>query len=719
MDYNDFLKSKMIEYQPTGIDVPKNNLNNKMSDFQKDITLWALKKGRSAIFAGCGLGKTFMFLEWANQLVKIGKNIIILAPLAVSFQILEEGNKFGIPVNLCNSQSDVINGINVTNYEKLSKFIPSVFGGVIIDESSCLKDFSSKTKNMIIDYFRYTPFKLASTATPAPNDYMELGNHSEFLGIMDYNEMLSMFFIHDGGNTSKWRLKKHAENEFWRWVASWSVMLSCPEDLGYDNKEYILPPIKYHQIIVKKNKPKIGQLYAVNAHTLKQQLKARKNSIKERVEACAKLVNSSNDYFTIWCNLNDESSLLSKLISDSVEIKGSDKPNIKEHALINFARGNIKRLITKPSIAGFGMNFQHCHKICFVGIDHSFERFYQTVRRSWRFGQKHSVDVYIFTAEEEGEVIKNIQRKEENFKKMLKGVISATQEINKKNINVHKSVYTDTENNTFNIIKGKNWKIYHGDSVKIIKQVDTDSIDFIIYSPPFENLYVYSNRIEDMGNSKNTKEFFRHFSYLVRELYRVLAPGRLMVVHCADIPMMKQKDGVIGLKDFPGQLLRCFIKHKFIYHSKITIWKDPVTEMQRTKALGLLHKQIKKDSAMCRMGIPDYLVVVRKDGENKKPITHTNQTFPVTLWQKYASPVWFDIKQSNTLQKQSAKDNNDERHICPLQLDVIDRCLELWTNPGDLIFDPFSGIGSTGYQAIKKRRRYLGIELKKVILMPQ
>ena len=256
------------------------------------------------------------------------------------------------------------------------------------------------------------------------------------------------------------------------------------------------------------------------------------------------------------------------------------------------------------------------------------------------------------------------------------------------------------------------YAFYHGDCIDVAKGIPDNSIHYTIFSPPFSSLYTYSNSDRDMGNSKNDEEFFTHFSYLVKELYRITIPGRLISFHCMQIPLMKERDGVIGLKDFRGDLIRAFQKEGFIYHSEVCIWKNPVTEMQRTKALGLLHKQIKKDSAMCRQGIPDFLVTMRKPGDNPERITHTNENFPVDVWQRYASPVWMDIKQSNTLQKKNARDNNDERHICPLQLEVIQRGIELWSNPDDIVFDPFGGIGSVPYMALRLGRRALASELK-------
>jgi len=256
------------------------------------------------------------------------------------------------------------------------------------------------------------------------------------------------------------------------------------------------------------------------------------------------------------------------------------------------------------------------------------------------------------------------------------------------------------------------YAIYNGDSCEVTKNIPDNSIHYTLFSPPFASLYTYSNSDRDMGNSKGDDEFYHHFEYLAKELYRITMPGRLLSFHCMDLPMMKERDGVIGLKDFPAIVRQVFQDCGFIYHSRVTIWKNPVTEMQRTKALGLLHKQIRKDSTMCRQGIPDYIITMRKPGENPERVSHTHETFPVDVWQNYASPVWMDIKQSDTLQKKSARAEKDERHICPLQLDVIQRCIELWTNPNDIVFDPFAGVGSVPYVAVKLNRRGIGIELK-------
>lgn len=266
--------------------------------------------------------------------------------------------------------------------------------------------------------------------------------------------------------------------------------------------------------------------------------------------------------------------------------------------------------------------------------------------------------------------------------------------------------------NVLNQTISERFTMYQGDCVQTLEGLPESSVHYALFSPPFASLYTYSNSDRDMGNSRDDAEFQDHFAYLIAQLYRVLMPGRLVSVHCMNLPAMKSRDGFIGVKDFRGDIIRCFTDCGFIFHSEVTIWKNPVTEMQRTKALGLLHKQIRKDSSMSRQGLPDYVVTFRKPGENPEPIAHDYETFPVDVWQRYASPVWMDIRQSNTLNRAAARGEKDEKHICPLQLDVIERCIELWTNPDDIVLDPFAGIGSVPYQAIKMGRRGLGVELK-------
>lgn len=455
MKYDDFITKKTVKDIESGFDW--SDIHPMLFDFQRDIVRWAIRRGRAAIFADCGLGKTFMQLEWARAVTTKG-DVLILAPLAVSQQTKREAEKLGLNINICREQSQVKPGINITNYEILHKFELSQFAGIVLDESSILKAYTGKIRNQIIDTTREVPYRLACTATPAPNDHMELGNHSEFLGVMKREEMLAMFFVHDGGDTSKWRIKGHAEDSFWRWVCSWAVNIRKPSDLGYEDKGFSLPPIIFHHHIVEKKEATEGFLFAVEALTLQERQQERKATVGDRSRMGADIANSLDDSCLVWCNLNNESALLSQLINDSREVTGSDPNDKKEKNMMEFSSGEYKCLVSKPKIAGFGMNWQHCSNVFFVGLSDSYEQFYQAVRRCWRFGQKNTVNVHIITAETEGAVVKNIKRKEVDAMKMADAMVKHMASINAENIRglkQEKTLYFANEKMTLpNFIKG-------------------------------------------------------------------------------------------------------------------------------------------------------------------------------------------------------------------------------------------------------------------------
>lgn len=706
-DYATFIEAKALRDPDTGLATTP-NLNTKLFDFQRDIVAWALRRGRAAIFADCGLGKTPMQLEWARH---VPGKVLILAPLAVAQQTAREGTKFGIEVGVARKQSEATGKITVTNYEMLQHFDPAEFSGIVLDESSILKAHDGKTRQAIIDAFAEIPFRLACTATPAPNDHMELGNHAEFLGTMTRAEMLAMFFVHDGGETQKWRLKGHAESEFWKWLCSWAVMIRRPSDLGYDDAGFALPGLDYHRVTTPTEAPLTGTLFAMQAETLQERIQARRETVDARVAACAEIVNATDEPFLVWCNLNSESRALADAIPGAVEVTGSDSLETKEAAMQNFTDRVTRVLVTKPSIAGFGMNWQHCRNMAFVGLSDSYEQFYQAVRRCWRFGQEQTVNAYIITADIEGAVVENIKRKEADAERMADGMAEHMKDLNAESL--HGGTVRSVALYEREIANGEGWAAHLGDCVENVAEMPSDSIHFTVYSPPFASLYTYSNSDRDMGNSRSDDEFMEHYRFLVRELYRVTMPGRLVSFHCMNLPTSKTHHGYIGIRDFRGELIKLHEAEGWIFHSEVCIWKDPVTAMQRTKALGLLWKQLKKDSAMSRQGIPDYLVTMRKPGDNPERVFHTEEDFPVGLWQRYASPVWMDINPSDTIQFRSAREHNDERHICPLQLEVIRRAVKLWSNPGDTVLSPFMGIGSEGHVALEMGRRFVGVELKR------
>ena len=706
-EYQEFLRSKERTNIFKGIDA--NNINPMLYDFQKEIVRWACRKGRAAIFADCGLGKTPMQLEWARI---VSGDVLIFAPLAVSVQTKREGEKFGIDVNICRDDSDVKPGINITNYERLEKFDASMFRGVVLDESSILKSYMGKYKRELVSRFKDTEFKLACTATPSPNDHMEILNHSAFLGYLESHEALAIWFINNANEMGSYRLKKHAVKDFWKWVSSWAVSLSKPSDIGdFDDSRFILPPLNIVEKIIKVDPiagREEGNLFRMPSMNATSFHKEKRLTADDRAKLASEIALSTAGPVMVWCDTNYEADALKKYLPGIMEIRGNDKNEKKESGAMAFISGDERVLISKPSIFGFGLNFQHCNTVIFCGINYSYESFYQATRRFWRFGQINPVDVYVILGDTEKNILNIIKEKEAKFGDLKKNMYDAMrgfQDIKKER--KYRMEYKRHETEI------ENWKVIHGDSVEEIKSVPDESVHFTIFSPPFSNLYIYSDSYRDMGNTKNDGEFLKHYEFMVPDLYRITKPGRLCAIHCKDLVNYKGRDGRAGLRDLPGDLIRIMERHEWQYHSRITIFKDPVTEMYRTKAHGLLYKQLRKDSSFSRNGLADYILIFRKWAEEEpEPVTHTRDNFPLDQWQKWAAPVWMDIQPTNVLNCRSARDDKDEKHICPLQLDLIERAVVLWSNPGDLVFSPFAGIGSEGFGAVKAGRRFLGIELK-------
>lgn len=419
-DYTNFVTTKLRAVPPVGI-TRQVDLIQGLFPHQVDLVRWALRRGRAAIFADTGLGKTRMQVAWADVVQReTGGDLLILAPLAVAQQTVAEAAECGVSITHAHDDSEIRPGINITNYDRLHKFDASRFVGVVLDESSVIKHHTSKTLQALLDAFSRTPYRLCATATPAPNDWTELGTHAEFLGIRSRAEMLAEFFVHDGGDTQTWRVKGHARQIFWRWVASWGVMLRSPADLGHDATAYNLPPLSVHQHTVESDhsQEETGYLFAMEAADLMERRNARKASLAERVKACAAMVNNSAEPWVIWCDLNAEGDALREAIPGAVEIRGADTEEVKEQRLMDFAAGRIRVLITKASITGWGLNWQHCRNVAFVGVTDSWEAYYQAVRRCYRFGQKREVHVHIFASEQEGSVVANLKRKEADAKAM-------------------------------------------------------------------------------------------------------------------------------------------------------------------------------------------------------------------------------------------------------------------------------------------------------------
>lgn len=739
--YSKFLQQKVVDAPRVGFE--PTFIPDAAKDFQRAIIEWGCRVGRCAFFADCGLGKTLMQLAWArNVVLHTGGRVLVLAPLAVAKQSELEADKFGIQGVRSMRQDDGCTPIVVANYEMIARFDPAAFSGVVLDESSILKNFMGKTRLALQEAFARTPYKLCCTATPSPNDHMELGQQSEFLGVMPSNEMLARWFINDTMNFGTYRLKGHAAADFWNWVSTWAVCISKPSDLGFSDDGYELPPLELHTLPVEIDmtvNAADGEFLRSGAGVSATSLFAEKRiSAELRAHRVAALVNASAEPWIVWCHTNDESAMLAGLIPGAVEVRGADRVEEKERKLAAFANGESRVIITKPSIAGMGLNWQHCWNVAFVGLTYSFEEFYQAVRRSYRFGQQRPVHCHLVVADTEAGVLARINEKRAEHERMQS---SMSQSTNRMTLGARRNLLMDYDRK---VRRGDKWTLMLGDCVERTAEIADGSIDLCVFSPPFANLYIYSDSIRDMGNCEDLPEFMEHFRFLVAELFRVMRPGRMVAVHCKDLVLYKGRDGEAGISDFPGELIRAFTEAGFAYASRTTIWKCPVTEMQRTKSHGLLHKTAVTDSSNLRMGLPDYLLGFRRwpkneaeqeaivpvvgegngksfrfasyvgtDEPRRNPQSEDpEREYSIQVWQRYASPVWDDVNQMNVLNVEAARDSQDEKHICPLQLDVIKRAIHLWSNPGDLVFTPFAGIGSELVGAVQLDRRAIGIELK-------
>ena len=422
--YAEFIERKMRRNPNSGFTPLE--LSDALYPFQRDLTEWSLQRGRAAIFADCGLGKTPMQLEWAHRVARqTGGDILILAPLAVSAQTVHEGEKFGIDVTVCREPGDIRAGVNITNYDRFERFAGHHWTGVVLDESSILKAFDGKTRAALIEWAQRFPYRLCCTATPSPNDYTELGGHADFLGVLSHKQMLAEFYVNDGISAGSWRLKGHACTVYWRWVATWARALRSPADLGYDDDRFSLPDLQVETISVEADAVSDDRLFAVPVATLAERRQARRESISQRVAIAQQIINGSTRPWVVWCDLNAESEALTRVITDAVEVRGSDHPDIKEERLIAFSTGEARVIVTKPSIAGWGLNWQHCADVLFVGLSDSYEQYYQAVRRCWRYGQQQSVRVVIVASSREQTVLENIARKERQAREMFAEIVRA------------------------------------------------------------------------------------------------------------------------------------------------------------------------------------------------------------------------------------------------------------------------------------------------------
>jgi len=668
-------------------------------------------------------------LEWARL---IGENTLIVAPLSVARQTVREAQKLGCTVRYVRSQHELDSGhtLWITNYDMIDAFDFSAFGAIVLDESSILKALDGKTRGKLIAACQRIPYRLACTATPAPNDQTEIGNHAEFLGICTMSEMLSEFFVHANiqhdrvletghivrtklSNTrgQEWRLKHHARNAFYRWMASWAMSLRKPSDLGYIDDGFILPPLMINPVWVYVPVKRDGELFFSGLRGIADRHAVRRVTLAERIRALSELVKGTNEQWIIWTGLQVEADAATSALTDAVQVRGSESPDEKTKKFEAFQDGHFQVLVTKPRIAGYGMNFQNAHYAAFLGLSDSWESYYQCIRRQWRFGQTHPVTCYIILSTAEQEIYENVMRKEQTARQMTDELIRSIKTYEEQElVGKHLATITQPVNETVN---GNGWTAMLGDACERLTELADNSVDLSIYSPPFADLYTYSPSERDLGNSHGWDEFFAHYAFIIREVLRVTKPGRLSCVHTSDVPAMKLKDGYIGMRDFPGDVIRAHEREGWIFVGRAFVQKNPQAQAIRTKSKGLLFAQLRKDSTHSRPALVDQVLLFKKPGETASPVKPVeNGELDNETWIKWAHGLWVDIQESDVLKFTHAREEDDEKHICPLQLGTIERCLKLYSNPGEVVLTPFMGIGSEAYQAIRFGRKVIGIELK-------
>lgn len=729
VDYVEFLEQKRLFAIPAeGKRIDEREINPLLFSFQRDVIIWAARKGRCAIFLDTGLGKTLIQLEWARLM---GMNTLIVAPLSVARQTVREGHKLGLEVRYVRDMTDMDSShkLWITNYEMIERFDFSQFGAVVLDESSILKAIDGKTRRKLIRLCKDIPFQMCCTATPAPNDYIELGNHAAFLGVCTQAEMLAMFFINankehtfiygdktyrkKGSNRGgqEWRLKHHAEAPFFRWLASWAICMTKPSDLNYSDEGFELPPLSVESHYVDVNFVPDGQLFFTKLSGIGMRSQVRKATIEDRLQIAKDLVDGQEQWI-IWAGLNEEATLLARTFDGKcMEVKGSDPPEYKASTFEAFQDGKFQILVTKPRIGGFGMNFQNAHNMMFFGLCDSWEIWYQCIRRQWRYLQAEPVNVHVVLSNIEAPIYQNVMRKDAQAMRLRQGLIEQIQDFEKEELGMIMPKRTEYEEST---VEGDGWLAMLGDACTRLRELANDSIDLSVYSPPFADLYTYTDSERDLGNSRDWQEFFSHYAYIIREMLRVTKPGRVTCVHTSDIPAMAQKDGYIGIKDFPGEVIRAYEDEGWVFHGRCFIQKNPQAQAIRTHSQALLFVQLRKDSVASRPALIDQILIFRKPGDNQVPITPVeNEELDNDTWVEWAHGIWTGIRETETLQYSSARDSDDEKHICPLQLETIERCIKLYSNPGETVLTPFSGIGSEGYMAVKLGRKAILMELKK------
>jgi DNA modification methylase len=756
-DYNEFLESKRVSVEPTGFRIDDDDINPMLYDYQRDIVKIALWKGRFLLLQDCGLGKAPESLEWAYHVQQhTGKPVLIVAPLGVTYQLEQESIKFNRPIRRIR-QPDELNGDTVvTNYEMLHKFKDhsATFGGIVFDESSIFKSLAGKTRALALEMAQDIPLRLCASATPSPNDYDELLRQAEILGVMKEKEAKALFFIQDGNQANKWRLKGHAIDDFWEWVSEWAVAMRVPSDLGYSDDHFTRADLYIHEIVVpgKAYKNHTGQasLFPLEAKTMSERREARNSTIVERVTAMRSLLNGDGgileyvpDYdpdepMIVWRQFLAEADEVRRQMPDVIDIRGSMTQDEKESCIFDFSNGNSQRIVTDPRMFGHGMNWQHSRLQFFIGLSDSYESVYQAIRRQWRNFQMRDVHVFFITASTEGAVVANVKRKETQHNEMYDQIVGRMAKHYSHNVAQIGRQEMEYKVNKF---ETENSTVYLGDSTEMLKEEPDDSISLTITSVPFPGMYTYTNSARDAGNCINGEETTEHIRYIMEQVYRVTVPGRLCCIHLTQEPMFKWKDGHVGRLDFRGDIIRMMQNMGWVYWSEVSIVKNPQMKAMRTNDSGLTQASVHKDMTRAAPAMNDYVVIFKKLGDAAPVPALISPKYEkwdgwlnMDDWVTYAhgvwefdneedllplpEQIWTDILESDVLRlngKQAhiaGRDNEDEKHLCPLQNGVVERLLLMYSNQGERILDPFSGQGTTGYWAIKHAREYIGCELK-------
>jgi len=755
-NYQDYLDSKMepqyqikgrtiiISRSPINTDLNTQTINeDHLFDYQKFILTEAIKRQRYAVFADCGLGKTAMFHAWIRRILPAlqGKKVLIITPLMVLNQTLDEEEKFYHERTIEDIHEKSIedwakNGksqVAITNFEKFyeKKELYGNVAAVVLDESSILKNGDGKTRTGIIETTRGIPWKLACSATPAPNDREEYASHATFLEyVRSNNEFFSMFFVN---SDEGWQIKPHGLEAFYQYLSSWSVYLRQPEHYGFNDNLAKLPKPIFETIMLEWTDEQKKMLTNLHKGALDRKhflIMLSKGFYKD---AEGKIVNVANNKIAttlnilaenknkpavIWVTYNYEQEMYLEAFKQTnynvAEISGATQEEQRVRIIEDFRAGKYDVLISKPKLLGFGLNLPFVTVQIFSGLTDSYEQFYQCVRRSHRFGATEPVKVYLPVTNAEKHILSNVMHKKDTFefdsnKQETDFIKNLQNDLNQFFNLPYETKTTDAANRT-ELKQGRDWQLFRGDSIKILQTLTPESIDMALFSPPFANLFTYSNNIADMGNTRDHTEFYLHFEFFLKGLYQAMKQGRIVCCHLSQLATLKSRDGFVGLHDFRGDLIRLFQRHGFIYFGEWCIAKSPQMQAIKEKVRSLSFAQLEADRLGSKPGLNDYILIFKKPGEASNKVNDSSGPSR-DEWINWATGVWADIKDTDTMNVRGTKGEDDVKHICPMNLQVIRRCIRMYSAPGELVLDPFNGIGSTGVIALEKGRKYIGIEL--------